>query len=296
MRAHAPRIDVQEREPVEANSGKTQLVVIAGRFMFGEDFAGAIRSHMTGKVLQGIEASYQRMPAFFDDVNRTHFRTHGHPWIKDETTPEQDETPCIVMSMNPKAAALPEEITKRCLLIYAQAALPGDQEDKRIEISGTLAQIHPTTHLYRAYLHDAIARTREANPDTDWLETSSTILTETLKRHGVTRVWARPIAWKDYAATRYETLREQLRSVLDPNRRRRRLGPDDLGWCVEGGRLRVRVPTDSYGRPSFNWEDLPTYMLHENQSRGGEFVLESPAVEGFLDERVQPRTWWKRRR
>ena len=284
----------------KVNSGKTQLVAMTGQFMFGEQFQGAIRSSMTGQTLRGIEAAYQRMPAFFDDVGRRHFREHGQEYIKDETTPEQDETPCVILSMNAKAGAFPEEITKRCLLIYACAALPGDQEQKRIAMSNTLTQIKPTTHLYRAYLQEAIARTRDTDQEIDWLKTSSEIIAEIFDRHGHNPGWARPASWEAYAATRYEGLREQLRSVLDPSRRHRgRFGPEEVGWRPEKNQIRVRVRTSTYGHPEFNWGDLPTYMLHENQSRGGEFVLDTKAVEGFLGQRVTSRRWlarWKQPR
>ena len=61
----------------KANSGKTQLVEIAGRFMFGDEFQGAIRSRLTTQHLRAIEASYRRMPAFFDDVGWRRSRDHG---------------------------------------------------------------------------------------------------------------------------------------------------------------------------------------------------------------------------
>ena len=61
----------------KANSGKTQLVEIAGRFMFGDEFPGPIRSRFTAQHLRGIEESYRRMPAFFDDVGWRRFRDHA---------------------------------------------------------------------------------------------------------------------------------------------------------------------------------------------------------------------------
>ena len=57
----------------KSNSGKTQLVEIAGKFMFAEHFQGAIRTRLTTQHLRAIDASYRRMPAFFDDVGWTRF-------------------------------------------------------------------------------------------------------------------------------------------------------------------------------------------------------------------------------
>ena len=216
----------------KANSGKTQLIAMLGQFMFGESFGGAIRSVLTGQTLRGIEAAYRRMPAFFDDVGRARFREHAHEYIKDETLCEHEEAPCTIMSMNAKAGAFPEEITKRCLLVYAAASLPGDQENKRIAMSNQLARVKPTTQLYRAYLREAIERMRGETAGLDRPEVSSQIVVGLLRKHGHEPPWAQPVTWEAYAATRYEAVREQLRSVLDASRRRSgRFGPDEVGWA-----------------------------------------------------------------
>ena len=276
----------------KANSGKTQLIAMLGQFMFGESFGGAIRSPLTGQTLRGIEAAYRRMPAFFDDVGRARFREHAQEYIKHETLCEHEEAPCTIMSMNAKAGAFPEEITKRCLLVYAAASLPGDQENKRIAMSNQLAGVKPTTQFYRAYLREAIERMRGETAGLDWLEVSSQIVADLLRRHGHEPAWAQPVTWEAYAATRYEAVREQLRSVLDASRRRSgRFGPDDVGWRPEKKKIRVRVRTNTHGHPEFNWRDLPTYMLHEHESRGGEFVLDTNAVETFLGHKITASRW-----
>ena len=276
----------------KANSGKTQLIAMLGQFMFADSFGGAIRSVLTGQTLRGIETAYRRMPAFFDDVGRARFREHAHEYIKNETLCEHEEAPCTIMSMNAKAGVFPEEITKRCLLIYAAASLPGDQENKRIAMSNQLARVKPTTHLYRAYLRETIERMRGQTAGLDWLEVSSQIVAGLLRKHGHEPEWAQTVTWEAYAATRYEAVREQLRSVLDATRRRSgRFGPNDVGWRVENDKIRVRVRTNTHGHPEFNWRELPTYMLNENESRGGEFVLVTKAVETFLGHKVTPPRW-----
>ena len=119
----------------KSNSGKTQLVEIVGKFMLGDDFQGAIRSRLTAQTLRGIEASYQRMPAFFDDVGWRRFREHAQEYIKDETLSPHDETPCTIMSMNARMGGFPDEVAKRCLLIYSSASLPSEDEGGRIAMS-----------------------------------------------------------------------------------------------------------------------------------------------------------------
>ena len=62
--------------------------------------------------------------------------------------------------------------------------------------------------------------------------------------------------------------------------------PDTEGWYAEGDRIWVRVGANSFGHPDFEWRDLPTYMLHEHESRAAEFVLDLHAVERFLDRKL----------
>ena len=269
----------------KSNSGKTQLVEIVGRFMFGDDFQGAIRSRLTAQTLRGIDASYRRMPAFFDDVGWRRFRDHAPEYIKDETLTPHDEAPCTIMSMNARMGGFPDEVAKRCLLIYSSASLPSEDEGGRIAMSDRLSSIDPNTHLYRRYLREVLERL-DTDAD-DWLLLSSEVLSGLLAECRHDAAWAKPIAWEAYASTRYDALREQLGSLLDVARRRSmRPPPDTEGWYAEGDRIWVRVGANSFGHPDFEWRDLPTYMLHEHESRAAEFVLDLHAVEGFLDRKL----------
>lgn len=273
----------------KSNSGKTQLVEIVGRFMFGDDFQGAIRSRLTAQTLRGIDASYRRMPAFFDDVGWRRFRDHAPEYIKDETLTPHDEAPCTIMSMNARMGGFPDEVAKRCLLIYSSASLPSEDEGGRIAMSDRLSSIDPNMHLYRRYLRGVLERL-DTDAD-DWLQLSSEVLSSLLAECGHDAAWAKPIAWETYASTRYDALREQLGSLLDGARRRSiRPPPDTEGWYAEGDKIWVRVGANSFGHPDFEWRDLPTYMLHEHESRAAEFVLDVHAVERFLDRKlVAPR-------
>ena len=276
----------------KSNSGKTQLVEIAGKFMFGEHFQGAIRTRLTAQHLRGIDASYRRMPAFFDDVGWARFRNHAPEYIKDETLSPHDEAPCTILSMNAKMGSFPDEIAKRCLLIYSAASLPSDDESSRIVMSNQLSSIEPTTHLYRRYVHEVLERLHANVQETDWLLLSSQILSELLAGFGHDAAWAEPLAWETYASTRYDALREQLRSLLDAARRHSsRPPPDTEGWFAQGEKIWVRVGTNTFGHPDFEWRDLPTYMLHEHESRAAEFVLDARAVESFLGQKLTAPRW-----
>ena len=274
----------------KSNSGKTQLVEIVGKFMLRDDFQGAIRSRLTAQTLRGIEASYRRMPAFFDDVGWRRFREHASEYVKDETLSPHEEAPCTIMSMNARMGGFPDEVAKRCLLVYSSASLPSEDEGGRIAMSDRLSSIDPTTHLYRRYLREVLQRLDTGGDD--WLLLSSEVLSGLLGECGHDAAWAKPIAWETYASTRYDTLREQLRSLLDPARRHSaRPPPDTEGWYAEGDRVWVRVGANSFGHPDFEWRDLPTYMLHEHESRAAEFALDLEAVESFLDRKLAVPRW-----
>ena len=217
----------------KSNAGKMQLVEIVGKFMLGDDWPGAIRDRMTTSTLSRIEESYRRMPAFFDDVVMRRFREHATEFIKDETLSPHGETPCTVVSMNGRVGGFPDEVAKRCLLIYSAAALPSEDEGGRIAMSDRLSSIEPNTHLYRRYLRDVLERLDTG--EGDWLYLSSDVLSGILAERGHTPAWAKPISWEDYAATRHDGLREQLRSLLDASRRHAiRPPPETEGWYAEG--------------------------------------------------------------
>ena len=169
------------------------------------------------------------MPAFFDDVAWRRFRDHAPEYIKDETLTADDETPCTIMSMNARMGGFPDEVAKRCLLIYRAASLPSEDDGGRIAMSDRLSAIDPNTHLYRRYLRGVLERL-ETDAD-DWLLLSSEVLSGLLAECGHDAAWAKPVAWETYASTRYDALREQLGSLLDGARRRSvRPAPDTEGW------------------------------------------------------------------
>ena len=141
-------------------------------------------------------------------------------------------------------------------------------------------------------VHEVLERLHSNVHETDWLLLSSQILSELLADCGHDAAWAKPLAWETYASTRYDALREQLRSLLDAARRHSsRPPPDTEGWYAQGGKIWVRVGTNSFGHPDFEWRDLPTYMLHEHESRAAEFVLDTHAVESFLAEKLTAPRW-----
>ena len=172
---------------------------------------------------------------------------------------------------------------------YLQRSLPAERrrEQPHRDVDPALLSIEPTTHLYRRYVHEVLERLDSNAYETDWLLLSSQILSELLESCDHDAEWAKPLAWETYASTRYDALREQLRSLLDAARRRSsRPPPDTEGWFAQGEKIWVRVGTNSFGHPDFEWRDLPTYMLHEHESRAAEFVLDTRAVESFHGQKL----------
>ena len=74
------------------------------------------------------------------------------------------------MSMNAKASAFPDEIAKRCLLIYSSASLPSDDEKSRIAMSDELGPIKPTTHFFRRYVNRVLDQLDADEQGNDWLD------------------------------------------------------------------------------------------------------------------------------
>lgn len=194
--------------------------------------------------------------------------------------------------------SFPDEIAKRRLLIYSSASRPSDHESSRSARSNQLRAIEPTTHRYRRYVHEALERLQAGSGEADGLLLSSQILSGLLAGSASGTAWAQPVAWEADASTRYDVLRDQLRSLLDPARRHSsRPPPGAEDWYAQGGKIWVRVGTSSFGHPDFEWRDLPTCMLHEHESRAAEFGLGPRAVESFLDQNIAGPRWrfpWSR--
>ena len=156
-----------------------------------------------------------------------------------------------------------------------------------MDIQPSMSTTYDPTDFGGSHLYEVLERLQAGSGEADWLLLSSEILSGLLADSVSGAAWAQPVAWKTYASTRYDVLRDQLRSLLDPARRHpSRPSPDAEGWYAQEGRIWVRVGTNSFGRPDFDWRDLPTYILHEHESRAAEFVLDARAVESFLDLKI----------
>ena len=280
----------------QSNSGKSLLIQTIGRFMFGNNAPQPLRANkITTAQIHGIDAAYQRMPATLDDLSSKRFNDHIKDVIKDETTPETDEQPCYIISMNATYDPFMPEISKRILHIYSTASFPANREQDRIEIANQLATIEPTTAFYRRYLLDVMNQL-PSDPDDlstfDWLLLSSTVLTKLFHQHAELPDWAKATTWTEHANSRFDLVSRQLSALLDPallQSSRAKLVPNS--WYASANRVRIRLEVNSFNRPSFDWKALPGYLVIADESRTAELVLNRKETEDFIGRDLTPSKW-----
>lgn len=245
--------------------------------------------------LRALQQGYKRFPVVFDDIGRQAFNRHGRDIIKDEMPPPTDEFPGFVLSMNAEPTAFPDEIVKRCLMIYTTTALPPHNENLRQEMGRRIRRVTRklTGHLYRRFLVDALGKLGDDPLPEDWLWLSSAtlrdIILEAASDAGEAAAWLRPISWLDYANKRYDRVKTRLDDLLRPAAMLKHEGDALNGWLLEEKRALVVEQRDLYGRRGFNWEDVPSTLIDEDASGGGRTVLHRGALEEFLGRSLAPR-------
>ena len=258
--------------------------------MFGKPYNIA-KKNFTKSELRKIQGAFKRFPAIFDDIGKAAIRNHGSEIIKDENLAPSPEYPCFALSMNQELNAFPDELVKRCLMIYTTTALPSYKEDRRHELHMEIQRIRRSLsdNFYREYLSraiDALALLREEGKPLvdDWLAFSSTILSEMIdaKTEGAPPKWSAPATWQEYADKRHDRVKTQLENLLRPARRIKKEGEREEGWIPESDKIVVMERTDTFGRREFDWENVPSTLIDENISVGGRTVLNRRELEEFL--------------
>ncbi len=136
----------------KSNCGKTSLVDTLMTSMFG--LAATVdKQSFTSSKLQALQQGYKRFPVVFDDIGRTAFRIHGRDIIKNEMQPPVSEYPGFILSMNAEPQSFPDEVVKRCLMIYTTTALPPHNEELRQQLQSSIQEMRHklTGQLYRRY-------------------------------------------------------------------------------------------------------------------------------------------------
>ena len=265
--------------------GKSSLIDTLMTSMFGKAY-NIDKREFTKSRLRDIQYAYKRFPVVFDDIGRPAIRNHGEDVIKDETPTLVAESPCFVLSMNQDLKAFTDQVVKRSLMIYTTTALPSYKESLRHELHLKIQEVRRglSTHLYREYLNRVLARLDDTPKPEDWLEFSSTVLSELIGEllEDNPPKWCAPVKWNDYADKRHERVQSQVDHLLRPTSRMKKEGHQPTGWILEGDKVIVIEQTDTFGRREFDWENVPSTLIDDSASVGGRTVLNRPELEEFL--------------
>ena len=272
--------------------GKSSLIDTLVTSMFGKAYNIDKREFTKGR-LRDIQYAYKRFPAVFDDIGRPAIRNHGEDMIKDENPPLVTEYPCFVLSMNQELKAFTDQIVKRSLMIYTTTALPSYKESLRHELHLKIQEVRRclSTNLYREYLKRVLARLDDAPRPDDWLEFSSSALSEMVADllGDTPPKWCAPIRWDEYADKRHERVKSQVEHLLRPAMRMNKEGDRPTGWILEDDKVIVIEQTDTFGRREFDWENVPSTLIDDNASVGGRTVLNRRELEDFLGKKFRRR-------
>lgn len=282
----------------KSNCGKSTLLDMLTTSMFGKAHT-VDKASFTTSNLRALQQGYKRFPVVFDDIGRQPFTRHGRDIIKDEMPPPTDEFPGFVLSMNAEPTAFPDEVVKRCLMIYTTTALPPHNESLRQAMDSRIRRVtrELTGHLYRRYLAEAMDKLSGNPLPEDWLllssETLRDIIVDAAPDAEEAAAWLRPISWLDYADKRYDRVKMRLNDLMRPAAMLKHEGDAPNGWLLEESRALVVEQRDAFGRRGFNWEDVPSTLIDEDASSGGRTVLHRVALEEFLGRDLAPgrRRW-----
>jgi hypothetical protein len=280
----------------KSNCGKTSLVDTLMTSMFGYAHTVDKRSFTTSQ-LRGLQQGYKRFPVVFDDIGRRAFNLHGRDMIKDELMPPVAEYPGFMLSMNAEPQSFPDEVVKRSMMIYTTTALPPHNEELRQRLQGRIQEMRRglTGHLYRRYLTEIMDHLDDERLPEDWLALSSRMLSSIISdaTGGLPPHWCQPVTWLAYAEKRYDRVKARLDSLLRESTHSKSEGDIPNGWMIEGDKIIVWEPRDAFGRSGFDWDDVPSTLIHAEASGGGRTVLHRASLEKFIGRRLRPsRQWW----
>ena len=280
----------------KSNCGKTSLIDTLMTSMFGSAHTLEKQIFTTAQ-LRAVQQAYCRFPVVFDDIGRKAFNAHGKDLIKDELDPPTPEYPGILLSMNADQHSFPDEVMKRCLMIFTATALPVHDEKLRQDLQAKTQDIRRglTGHFFRRYLTDVMRRldTLDNTPPPDWLSLSTEVLHGLFALTGAPPRWSLPRTWVDYTEQRYDRVKSSLKEKLRPAAYVSSEGAVGEGWTRDGERVIVWETRDAFGRGEFAWDDVPSTIIDEEASSGKRKVLHATLLEQFMGEPlILPRRGW----
>ena len=284
----------------QSNCGKSSLIETLMASMFG--YPRIVETqYFTRSSLRGLQQAYLRFPIVFDDVTRDRFNRHAPEIIKDDYI-TFTEYPCFALSMNKEARNFPPEIVKRCLMIYTDTSLPGDNPASRRSLQRSVANIRErlTTNLYREYLRQIQEEMDNLAPTDydglDVLQLSSTNLCRILQCNLPAGVklpdWCEPMTLEEYQSRAFERPRLIMENMLHRDKYSKERRPQVGSWTISGGQVVIGVEHMSSQRTK---ADIPDWILEDTASVLDQVVLKRDVLEEFLGRRVcTPRRWWFR--
>ena len=276
----------------ESNCGKSSLIETLMSSMFSHPRIVETR-YFTRSNLRGLQEQYKRFPVVFDDVTRDRFNRHAPETIKDDTIP-YGEYPCFALSMNAETRAFPDEIIKRCLMIYTRTSLPGNDPSSRRRLQRSVADIRGrmTTALYSEYLGRVRRQLESATPseleNLDALEFSSSelcrIFRENLPDGEKLPDWCAPMTLDEYQRRAFERPRRILESLIHQDKYTGDRVPPAGAWSISGELVIVGVEQMAHRRTR---EDIPDWILEDTASVSGQIAMKRDLLEEFLNRRVR---------
>ena len=276
----------------ESNCGKSSLIETLMSSVFSHPRIVETRYFTPGN-LRGLQESYKRFPIVFDDVTRDRFNRHAPEIIKDETI-SYSEYPCFALSMNAETRAFPDEIIKRCLMIYTRTSLPGNDPSSRRRLQRSVSDIRGrmTTALYSEYLgrvHRLLESTQTSELENlDALEFSSTelcqIFQDNLPAGSQLPDWCAPMTLDEYQRRAFERPRRVLESLIHRDKYTGERIPPPGSWTVSGEMIIVGVEQMAFRRTR---EDIPEWILEDTASVSGQIAMKQDLLEEFLNRRIR---------
>lgn len=267
----------------KSNCGKSELIRWLLLSMFQKE--GFLPNEWFTKTrVVGLREENRRYPMAFDDMDKTRFRNHAIPLIKEDYI-GMSEYPVVVLSMNADNDTFASEVRKRCLIIYTGASLPDHTgESRKLGTQLNRMKRHLGDALYRAYLQRVLDRL-EAKPPQDILEFSSKILNELFMQYSSQSLpaWCQVTTMNRYSQTKHDKVKDELNAYIQH-------APE--AWSESG--LNIVLSLEDIHQIRKLKKDIPDYLI-ANVS-GNKLVFLRDELEEFLGEPVfaRNRSLWQR--
>jgi hypothetical protein len=268
----------------KSNAGKTDLVKILMRFMFGQPW-WLIPKDFTMTNFQALSEKGGSFPIVVDDISNDRFRDPAVSIIKNDF--RTGIYPALVLSTNQDVRAVQSEVIKRAVVVHAEASTPVAISSKNNPI--TRISKHITTGLYRRYLGRMLAQWPAfinsfhahdggrvpAQEAPDLVKLSSRVLREIIgEAMGEVPPWCAPVDVDALVAMNGRKIRDRMRSQWEYKR-------NTFEVMRPANRL-VMTVGDQMDRNDFR-KDLPSHIIDD--VRQDKIIMWLDKAEEYFDVR-----------